>query len=844
MKRFGLSLPGIFWAWMLCCAGAIIAAGQVSATEVVLKDGRVLRGKLGEVTGLADIPQPTSPDGEGPNPLILLMDDDLSRTFVSKRLIKEVRQEEAGHGEEKFSLHQRVMRNGLTIRSVGPAMRVQPFDKFGRRIFTMYTEKGPVDVIQGITELTPRWAKVEGITHVWDMRIATSSIPREELQKILLKQIDPKDVESYKKIARFYLQGDRYGDARQALDDLLKAFPERKDLQEQLAPSIRAIKQMSAQQLLAELRLRRDAGQHALVWDGLKKFPSDEVGGEILQGAGDMLQDYETKAARGVKVLEKIDALLPKISDNYQREELQKIRDEMAAELSFNTMDRMAAFLQNADDAQMPAQAKLALAVSGWLLGSDSAIDQLPVALSIYGIRRQLREYLIQPVRIKREAILDGLKSQEGSSPGLIVDLLSHMKPPADPPEVVSPERPGYYKLEAPGLPKEPPITYWVQLPPEYDPYKLYPAIVTLNGAGNTAESQIDWWAGDWVNPRRSSEKNEDASNPPAPDEKKPDEKKPDEKKPDEKKPDEKKSAEKAPAVPMSRNGHAARYGYIVIAPRWSVEHQKKYDYSAREHAAVLNSLRDACRRFSIDTDRVYLSGYSMGGDAVWDIGLAHPDLWAGVIPISALADRYCDFYWENAKYVPFYVVLGELDGAKLTKNALDLDRYFKHGYDATAIEYEGRGHDDFHDEILRIFDWMGRFRRNFFPREFTCSTMRDWDCFFWWVELDGMPPKTQVDPERWPPPAGTRAAQVKGKITGNNINISAGFARVSVWLSPQMVDFKQRVSIVVNGQQINAKEAFVQGDPRTILEDVRTRADRQHPFWTRLDGSTGRARK
>ena len=55
----------------------------------------------------------------------------------------------------------------------------------------------------------------------------------------------------------------------------------------------------------------------------------------------------------------------------------------MAAELGFNTIDRMAAFLQNADDAQMPVQEKLALAVSGWLLGSDSAIDQLPVALSI-----------------------------------------------------------------------------------------------------------------------------------------------------------------------------------------------------------------------------------------------------------------------------------------------------------------------------------------------------------------------------------------------------------------------------------------------------------------------------
>ena len=754
------------------------------ATEVVLKDGRVLRGKLGEVAGLAEVPQPPSPDGEGPLPLILLMDDDLCRTFVSKRLIKEVRQDENGQSEEKFNVHQRAMHNGQIIRSVGPAMRVQPFDEFGRRIFTMYTVKGPIDIIQGITELTPRWAKVEGISHVWDMRIATSSIPRDVLSKILLKQINPKDVEHLKKIARFYLQSERYEDARRALDDLVAAFPERKELKEQLAPSIRAIKQLSAQQLLAELKLRRDAGQHGLVWDGLKKFPSDEVGGEILQGAGDMLQDYETKAARRGKVLEKIDEILPKISDAYQREQLRKIRDEMAAELSFNTIDRLAAFLQNADDAQISAQEKLALAASGWLLGSDSSIDRLTAALSIYGIRSRLREYFNEPIKIKREQILADLKSQEAASPALIADLLSHMKPPVDPPEPISPDRSGYFKLEVTGLPKEPPITYWVQLPPEYDPYKLYPAIVTLNGSGNTAESQIDWWA-----------------------------------------------------------AQAARHGYIVIAPGWTEEHQKRYNYSAREHAAVLNSLRDACRRFAVDTDRVYLSGYSIGGDAVWDIGLAHPDLWAGVIPISAQSDRYCNFYWENAKYVPFYVILGELDGRKLTDNALDLDRYLKRGYDATVVEYEGRGHDDFHEEILRIFDWMGRLRRNFFPREFTCSTMRDWDCFFWWVELEGLPPKSEIDPGDWPPPAGTRPAQVKGKITGNNLNILAGTAQISVWVSPQMVDFKQRVNVVVNGQQINAREPFLQGDLRTILEDVRTRGDRQHPFWTRFDTPTGRVR-
>ena len=84
----------------------------------------------------------------------------------------------------------------------------------------------------------------------------------------------------------------------------------------------------------------------------------------------------------------------------------------------------------------------------------------------------------------------------------------------------------------------------------------------------------------------------------------------------------------------------------------------------------MLASLRDACRRFSIDTDRVFLTGHSIGGNAAWDMGLAHPDLWAGVIPIVAQCEKYCTLYWENASLVPFYVLGGELDGDKTVSNA------------------------------------------------------------------------------------------------------------------------------------------------------------------------------
>ena len=119
------------------------------------------------------------------------------------------------------------------------------------------------------------------------------------------------------------------------------------------------------------------------------------------------------------------------------------------------------------------------------------------------------------------------------------------------------------------------------------------------------------------------------------------------------------------------RLGQATRHGYIVIAVDWQQPHQFTYDYSAREHHAVLGALRDACRRFSIDTDRVFLTGHGIGGDAAWDIALAHPDLWAGVIPIVAVADKFVSRYAKNAEYVPWYFVGGELDGDKMARNAV-----------------------------------------------------------------------------------------------------------------------------------------------------------------------------
>ena len=54
------------------------------------------------------------------------------------------------------------------------------------------------------------------------------------------------------------------------------------------------------------------------------------------------------------------------------RESVKPIVGEIKAELNINTLDRMADYLRLADDPKMPAEQKLSLAISGWLLGSGA----------------------------------------------------------------------------------------------------------------------------------------------------------------------------------------------------------------------------------------------------------------------------------------------------------------------------------------------------------------------------------------------------------------------------------------------------------------------------------------
>jgi len=768
----------------------ICLAAPAMADIATLKNGMQFEGSIGKIGSLGEDPlSPQSTAGQVKVRQIVFVDDQLRRTFFSQIQVQAVVPSQLNL--EKIRIYQQVAKGNRRIAAVGPIVRVTPFDQWGRRTFTMNTAQGPIDIIQGITEVTPLYTRVEGLavrsTYVWDMRIATSSIPRDTLSAVLLKAIDPQDADQRLRVVRLYIQAERYSDARAELQSVIAQFPDLADLKRQVT----ALYQVGARRMIQEIELRKNSGQHQLAGSMLERFPAEGVAGELLLQVRELQEDYQKWKEQIERTLAALETHAAEIKDSKTRDDVGPILTEIQAELNLTTLDRMADYLRLANDPGMTAEQKIALAISGWLLGSGAGDKNIAVAVSLFRVRQLVQQYMTSTQQAARNRILQDLASLEGSSPGYLAKLVAHMKPPVET-EADTGGPAGSHEIAVPGLTGEPDISYFVQLPPEYDPYRRYPCVVTLNGAGTTPPQQIDWWAG-MINEQA-----------------------------------------------QLRLGQAARHGYIVVAPQWSRPHQASYEYSAREHAAVLYSLRDACRRFSIDTDRVFLSGHSMGGDAAWDIGLAHPDLWAGVIPIVATADKYVSRYWENGRYVPMYFVAGEMDGDKMGRNSMDLDRYLnKHTYDVVVVVFQGRGHEHFIDEIQRLFSWMDLHRRQFFPKEFDCVSMRPWDNYFWWAELESLPSRSTVLPVNWPPDSGVRPARTEGRILENGrVTLRTGAERAAVWLSPEMVDFSQRVAVSINGRTYTQR---IEPRADVLLEDVRTRGDRQHPFWARVDESSGR---
>jgi hypothetical protein len=180
---------------------------------------------------------------------------------------------------------------------------------------------------------------------------------------------------------------------------------------------------------------------------------------------------------------------------------------------------------------------------------------------------------------------------------------------------------------------------------------------------------------------------------------------------------------------------YADNHDVIVLEPHG----RGNTAYQGLGEADVLLALRMATERFSVDEDRVYLMGESMGGEGVWRIGARHPELFAAIAPTFggfdigivvpeqelskmspaelAFLEGYASFNQiDSLLNLPVFVHQGDADRSVPVENSRKIVRTLQRwGYDVRYREHPGGAHENLliADEIV---DWFLRHERNPMP--------------------------------------------------------------------------------------------------------------------------------
>ncbi len=112
-------------------------------------------------------------------------------------------------------------------------------------------------------------------------------------------------------------------------------------------------------------------------------------------------------------------------------------------------------------------------------------------------------------------------------------------------------------------------------------------------------------------------------------------------------------------------------------------------------------------KQYSIDNRRIYLSGVSMGGFAVWDLIARYPDMFAAAVPICGGGDEN---QAPRCAHVPVWAFHSVNDwGIKVIRTRHMIDAIRKAGGAPKYTEYRGLGHFSWNKAYSEadLFPWM-----------------------------------------------------------------------------------------------------------------------------------------
>lgn len=214
-----------------------------------------------------------------------------------------------------------------------------------------------------------------------------------------------------------------------------------------------------------------------------------------------------------------------------------------------------------------------------------------------------------------------------------------------------------------------------------------------------------------------------------------------------------------------------------------------------------------------VNPDKVYLIGYSAGGDGVWRMAPRMADTWAGA---SMMAGHPGDVSLLNLRNTPFMVWCGALDSAynrnrECTLRGLELDSL--HTQDPNGYLHEthivaGKPHwMDLTDAAA--LPWLQQYQRNPYPTHIVWRQEEVTHPHFYWLTA----PTDQLQ----------RGKTVRLTLQGNTVTIQqCDYTQLTLHFNDHMVNLDQPITIRHNG-----KTLFKGKLPRTLTNLQTTLAER-----------------
>jgi predicted esterase len=238
---------------------------------------------------------------------------------------------------------------------------------------------------------------------------------------------------------------------------------------------------------------------------------------------------------------------------------------------------------------------------------------------------------------------------------------------------------------------------YALYLPQKYDPNKKYPLVVMLHGAGSNHRLALRRVFG------KSNQGDES-------------------------------DAEATRYFPKWKDVE-----YIVAAPNV----RGTAGYQGFREKDVMDMLSDIKKRFSVDDNRCYLTGLSMGGGGTLWLGLSYPDIWAAIAPVCAASYPETAELAPNAGNMAVRFFHGDKDPAVPVDSSRTWVKRLK-SLNTPVVEYDeypGVGHDSWVKayENEQIFTWFSQFKRNPMPTRVRHVSA---DCQHgksYWVQINGI---------------------------------------------------------------------------------------------------------